>query len=306
MDETLRAELLAMEQHDRKVRAELVERGELHQKGYHPEMQAIHSLNNARMHTILETYGWPGKSLVGMDGCRAAGFIIQHAMLDLDLQERGLQLLTEAVSKGEAEPFMLAFLADRVLMQEDRPQIYGTQYVEASDGGLEPWPIENPAEVDQRRRSVGLMPLAENTARLNKLQREEKHQLESPSEETSKMENPSPATQTQTATREHSLFVLLLTFIKPRDEVDRWIEAHLAYISRGYISGHFLTTGRQEPRTGGVILARAASKEQIQTIIKEDPFLIEGVAEYNVIEFHPSRSAPGLELLLERYEEQNS
>ena len=167
MNEPLRAELLQMEHHDRRVRANLVERGELHQAGYHPDMQAVHQQHNARMRTILEIYGWPGRSLVGDDGCRAAGFIVQHAILDLDLQRLGLALLTEAVAHQEAEPFMVALLMDRILMQEGQPQRYGTQYVGAPQGGVEPWPIAEPETVDERRQSIGLPPLAENTARLN-------------------------------------------------------------------------------------------------------------------------------------------
>lgn len=123
MDEALRAELLEMERLDRYVRADLVERGELHGEGYHPEMQAVHQRHNIRMRAILEAHGWPGQSLVGDDGCRAAGFVVQHAILDLDVQRRGLALLTEAVATCEAEPFMLALLTDRVLMQEGQPHV---------------------------------------------------------------------------------------------------------------------------------------------------------------------------------------
>lgn len=183
MDETLHAELLEMERLDRSVRADLVERGELHTGDYHPEMQAVHHRHNVRMRAILETHGWPGRSLVGEDGCRAAGFVVQHAILDLGLQQRGLELLSEAVTKSEAEPFMFALLTDRVLMQEGKPQTYGTQYVGAQKGGVEPWPIANPETVDERRREVGLPPLAENTARLNAQQRQEVRKMHQPAEQ---------------------------------------------------------------------------------------------------------------------------
>ena len=173
MNETLQAELLEMERIDRGTRADLVERGALHTNGYHPEMEAIHRRNNARMRSILETYGWPGRSLVGEDGCRAAGFIVQHAILDPDVQQLGLKLLTGAVAQHEAEPFMFALLTDRILMQEGKPQIYGSQYVGAEGGGVEPWPIADPETVDERRRSVDMMTLAENTARLNAQHHEE-------------------------------------------------------------------------------------------------------------------------------------
>jgi len=97
---------------------------------------------------------------------------------------------------------------------------------------------------------------------------------------------------------ERSLFVLILTYVKPLSEVDRLLAPHKIYLERNYKAGHFLTSGRQEPRIGGVILAQAESKERINAIITEDPFLTEGVAEYQVVEFHPSQAASGLERLL--------
>ena len=175
MDEQLRAELLEMERLDRAVRADLVARGELHTPvpRYHPEMEAIHRRHNARMRAIIEHHGWPGQSLVGKDGSRAAGVLVQHAILDSELQRHCLGLLTEAVAQEEAEGFMLALLTDRVLMHEGKPQVYGTQYVGAEGGGVEPWLIQDPETVDERRRAVGLMPLAENTTRLNEQQHQE-------------------------------------------------------------------------------------------------------------------------------------
>ena len=167
MNEPLRAELIEMEQRDCALRAELVTRGELHGRGYHPEMAELHRRHNERIRSIVELYGWPGRSLVGDEGCRAAGFVVQHAILDPELQELCVRLLSEAVERGEAEAFMLALLTDRVLMQKGEPQMYGTQYVGAEGGGVEPWPIADAERVDERRLAVGLMPMSENTARLN-------------------------------------------------------------------------------------------------------------------------------------------
>ncbi len=173
MDESLRAELLEMERLDRAARAELVARNELHRPGYHPEMAAVHRRHNTRMNAILDRHGWPGRSLVGEDGCHAAGFVVQHAILDPALQRRCLPLLAAAVAAGEADGFMLALLTDRVRMEDGLPQVYGTQHVGAPGGGVEPWPISDPEKVDERRRAVGLPPLAENTARLNEQHRRE-------------------------------------------------------------------------------------------------------------------------------------
>lgn len=166
MNKALQDELIAMEQRDRAVRSDLVARGELHNGKYHPEMEAVHRQHNARMREIIATHAWPGRSLVGDDGCRAAGFIVQHAILDPELQQQCVPLLEQAVAAGDAFPFMLAFLADRVLMEQGKPQIYGTQHVGGPDGALVPWMIAEPETVDERRQAIGLEPLAERTQAL--------------------------------------------------------------------------------------------------------------------------------------------
>jgi len=140
---------------DETVRADLVERGELHTGGSHPDMRAVPHRQHARLCAIIETHGWPGRSLLGEDGCRTAGFVVQHAILNPERQRRGVALLTEAVTKREAEPCLFALLTDRVLMQEGKPQISGTQESGAAKRGVEPWPIANPETVDERRHAVG-------------------------------------------------------------------------------------------------------------------------------------------------------
>src|SRR2546423_789664 len=136
MDEALRAELLEMERVDRAVRADLVARGELHRPGYHPQMEAVHRRHNARMRAIINAHGWPGYSLVGADGCRAAGFLVQHAILDHALQRECLERLRQAVEAGAAAPVMLALLTGPALRGVGPPQGDGTQYVGGGGGGL--------------------------------------------------------------------------------------------------------------------------------------------------------------------------
>jgi uncharacterized protein YciI len=95
------------------------------------------------------------------------------------------------------------------------------------------------------------------------------------------------------------MFLLHLTYIKPLAEIDRLIPEHRAYLERHYASGCFLLSGRREPRTGGVIVARAGSLTEIESIVAEDPFSREGAARYEIVEFLPSMTAPGLDGLKE-------
>ena len=164
-DENLRRELLAMLEEDLSVREELAAEGSLFD-GYHPRMQAVHRRNAARLAEIIEQYGWPGRGLVGDDAARAAWMIVQHAISEPDLQRRVLVLIKEAAASGEAPLWQAAMLEDRIRGLEGKLQAYGTQFDWDEQGEMSPYPaIENPEQVDERRREVGLGPLEEDTRR---------------------------------------------------------------------------------------------------------------------------------------------
>jgi len=112
-----------------------------------------------RLWGVLDDYeAWPGLRLVGEDGERAAWLIAQCG--DAELQRRALPHVEAAVDQGDAHPSHYACLLDRVRMSEGRPQVYGSQFVVHDDQTLMPWPIDDPAAVDQRRFRVGMAPLA--------------------------------------------------------------------------------------------------------------------------------------------------
>lgn len=166
MNKELHDELLSMQHEDQKVLRELVENGELGTIEYHPRTKEVHERNNVRIKQIVEQYGWPGISLAGKDGAEAAWLITQHAVLDTEFMGSCLTLLEEAVRSGEAEGKHLAYLQDRVLIMSGRPQVYGTQHDVDENGTAFPLLIENPIEVDNLRKEIGLGTLAEATSRI--------------------------------------------------------------------------------------------------------------------------------------------
>ncbi|MDD5160481.1 MAG: YciI family protein [Sulfuricurvum sp.] len=95
------------------------------------------------------------------------------------------------------------------------------------------------------------------------------------------------------------MFIISLTYIKPLEEVDVLLEEHIAYLKEQYALGNFVASGRKVPRTGGVILARSVSREEIETIITLDPFYRHHVAEYEITEFSPTMTVEELEFLRE-------
>ena len=90
------------------------------------------------------------------------------------------------------------------------------------------------------------------------------------------------------------MFLIILRYKKSLVEVDIFVPEHRAFLVRHYASGHFLLSGRQEPRDGGVILANASTRSEIDGIICQDPFYRENIAAYEIIEFLPSMAATEL------------
>ncbi len=110
---------------------------------------------------ILDTYGWLGKSRVGTNANQAIWLVMQHA--DVKIQEKYLPFLKESVEKGESEGWHLAFLEDRILMYNEKEQIYGTQAI--WDNNLKKnkiYPIQDVKNVNKRRKKLGLKPIEEH------------------------------------------------------------------------------------------------------------------------------------------------
>jgi uncharacterized protein YciI len=94
------------------------------------------------------------------------------------------------------------------------------------------------------------------------------------------------------------MFVIELVYKVPLEQIDARMRAHMAFIKKYYASGHFLVSGRKIPRDGGVILARAGSRDEIESIMRQDPFVLHGLADFRVIEFNVSQRAPSIDALL--------
>ena len=94
------------------------------------------------------------------------------------------------------------------------------------------------------------------------------------------------------------MFVIVLTYVKPLPEVDALMRKHMAWLNEQYAAGRFVVSGRQIPRTGGVILARGDDREEIEAIAAADPFVAGGVATAEIIQFRASQTADGFDELL--------
>ncbi|HEY4110709.1 DUF6624 domain-containing protein [Puia sp.] len=128
-------------------------------------MSTQDSINLGVVTHIIDTYGWIGPDSIGPSGSTTLWIVIQHS--DLGIQQKYLPLMRAAVRQGRAHASELAYLEDRVALEEGKKQLYGTQFrLDTTTNKYIVSPIEDEPNVDKRRAAVGL-PSLEAYAREN-------------------------------------------------------------------------------------------------------------------------------------------
>ncbi len=94
------------------------------------------------------------------------------------------------------------------------------------------------------------------------------------------------------------MFIIELTYKVPLEEIDAHMEAHVTYLNKYYKAKNFIFSGRKIPRDGGIIIATASSKKEIEKIIKQDPFYKYKLADFRIIEFNASQKADKIDELV--------
>ncbi len=87
------------------------------------------------------------------------------------------------------------------------------------------------------------------------------------------------------------MFVIELVYKADLREIDAHMRAHVRFLKKYYDAGNFLVSGRKIPREGGIILAVGKSRDEIERIVREDPFHAHGLADFRIIEFRASQRA---------------
>jgi uncharacterized protein YciI len=94
------------------------------------------------------------------------------------------------------------------------------------------------------------------------------------------------------------MFIVNLTYVVPLEQIDAHMKEHMKFLNHYYKANMFVASGRKVPRTGGIILVLAKSKEEVEAIMGKDPFCIHTLAEFTITEFLTSQSHPDLKKLL--------
>lgn len=80
------------------------------------------------------------------------------------------------------------------------------------------------------------------------------------------------------------IHIIDLKYIVNKDQVANIRPQHREFLDIGYDKGILLASGPKSDKTGGVILAKG-SIEEIKKFIRNDPFYVNKIAEYNFSTF---------------------
>jgi hypothetical protein len=115
------------------------------------------SADLVRVIEILGRHSWPSPDEVGERASMAVFLVLQHA--DSLVHATYVPMMREAVQRGAARPEDLALMEDRLLTEQGKLQLYGSQVREGPTGKAAFFPIADEPNVDKRRAAVGLEPL---------------------------------------------------------------------------------------------------------------------------------------------------
>jgi hypothetical protein len=154
--------IIRLKSEDLEFREKLILSGQLGE-GYNEEMANLHNRNTENLNEIIDKIGYPTVDKVGKEASEAAWLIIQHSIGQPDFMKKSAELLRVAVNENKADPKGLAYLTDRIAVFEGKPQRYGTQFDWDENGEMSPNKFDDISKVNQRRKTLGLNTLEEQT-----------------------------------------------------------------------------------------------------------------------------------------------
>jgi len=94
------------------------------------------------------------------------------------------------------------------------------------------------------------------------------------------------------------MFAIFLKFAENRPKAPEFMDAHKAWIQQGFDDGVFLMVGSLQPNMGGAVLAHGVSRDEIETRVNADPFVVEGIVSAEILEISPARADQRLDFLM--------
>ena len=115
--------------------------------------------NASELKQLVKVCGWPRKSVHGITAVNKAFFIMHTSDPDSEFFKEAVVAFKDLATKQEVSAQQYAYLFDLSAIKRTGHQRYGTQLEATSDCRMRPKPVENPVQLDELRKSVGLEPI---------------------------------------------------------------------------------------------------------------------------------------------------
>jgi len=115
---------------------------------------SVRKKNARQLQAIITKHGWPTIELVGEEASNASWLIAQHADHNLEFQKQCLDLMKRLPKKSVLSK-NIAYLTDRILVSQNKPQKYGTQFYIVNNE-LKPRPIKDRQNIDKRWQKMNV------------------------------------------------------------------------------------------------------------------------------------------------------
>ncbi len=125
----------------------------------------ISNNNLKELENLLSQKGWPRRSEVGPEAAAAAFYVLQHS--NAEAQQKYISMFENSCREKEASWQQYALMFDRMRMNQNKPQRFGTHaYLDPQAGNTdELYPLEDESKVDEWRKEIGLEPLKDYLTR---------------------------------------------------------------------------------------------------------------------------------------------
>lgn len=160
-------QIIELMQRDIETRDKLIKEGALHES-YHPSLRKVHHENANKLEEIIKRIGIPTIEKIGTEAYEASWLIVQHAIEHPQFMKRYRDSLKAIAHQHKTYAIHFAYLSDRINFFEGRPQQYGTQFDWDDQGEMSPYVVDNLEKVNNRRISLGLNSLEEQTLLMRK------------------------------------------------------------------------------------------------------------------------------------------
>ncbi|MCD6048487.1 MAG: uncharacterized protein K0S08_2134 [Gammaproteobacteria bacterium] len=94
------------------------------------------------------------------------------------------------------------------------------------------------------------------------------------------------------------MFVVLLDYLVPLEIVEQYLSDHRAYLEKAYQKNFLIASGPKNPRAGGVLISQLKDRAKLEEWLAQDPFQVNDIAKYTIIEFTPTKCHPDFENLI--------